>query len=122
MKGENFMEFIIYFLTLIVPGLIAAKVYECFLRCKNTNLIANTLIFSLLIFLINITGLYCIKDIYTVKALIASFDCLSFLRHYILLSILIGILLALLFGLIKKCYRKIRCHHNKPMGPSCDLT
>lgn len=121
MKGEIIMEFIVYFLVLIVPGLIAAKVYESILHHKEKDTIANTLIFSLLIFLINIIGLYCIKDIYTLTALISSLDCLSFLRHYILLSIIIGILLALLFGLIKKCFKKKQCHHKKPSGPSCDL-
>lgn len=112
MKRRKIMDFIRFFLILLVPGLIAATVYNCFNPCKVKHLISTTLIFDLLIFLINITGLYYFKGICTFTQLTYYFDCLSFTRKYALLSILIGIILAIIFGLIYKCWfawRKCTC-------------
>lgn len=98
------MDFIRFFLILIVPGIIAARVYNCIIPCKEKSIISTTLIFDLLIFLINITGLYFFKGICTFTELAYYFDCLSFTRKYALLSILIGIILAFIFGLVNKCW------------------
>jgi len=97
------MDFIRFFLILIVPGIIATTVFSLVSCCKEHCNICNALIFDLLIFIINITGLYYCKCICTMTKLIWYFDCLSFTRKYALLSILIGIILGAIFGCIYKC-------------------
>lgn len=94
------MDFIRFFLILLVPGLIAAKVYGMIGCVRGEPRITTALVFDLFIFLINITGLYFFKGIYTMSALLVSFDCLSFTRRYGLLSIFIGILLGIISGIL----------------------
>lgn len=108
------MDFIIFFLILLVPGIIAAKVYAKVGCIQREPRISTVLIFDLLIFLINITGLYFFKCICTMSALLCSFDCLSFTRRYAILSILIGILLAIIGGAIHKAFHICRKHKKNP--------
>jgi hypothetical protein len=102
LKGANFMELVIFFLIFIVPGIIAAVVYGLIACLNDEPRIATSLIFDLLIFIINITGLYYCEDILTLDELMVQFNCLSFTRKYALLSILVGIILAVIFGLIRR--------------------
>ncbi len=97
------MDFIRFFL-MLVPGLIAAKVYGKVGCVDGEPRIVTALIFDLFIFLINITGLYFFKGIYTMTALITSLDCLSFTRRYGILSIFVGILLAIISGTIYRVF------------------
>lgn len=104
------LEIFIYFLLFIVPGFIAVLVFELATRhriracCRN---ISTALIFDLLIFLINIAGLFIFKSINELRKLKWYFDCISFTCKYALLSIVVGILLALIAGLfIKLCHKK----------------
>lgn len=102
------MEFLIMFLLLIVPGFIAALIFQLISQCK-VSVILKGLIFDLLIFVINIFGLYYFKGIHTVEKLAWYFNCLHFTMKYALLSILIAIILGILCGLIGrfvcKCFR-----------------
>ena len=98
------MDFIRFFLIMIVPGIIAAKVYGRIGCVEGEPRITTSLIFDLFIFLINITGLYFFKGIYTITALLASFDCLSFTRRYGILSIIIGIILAIIAGILYRIF------------------
>ncbi|GAA4652907.1 hypothetical protein GCM10023142_00450 [Anaerocolumna aminovalerica] len=102
------MDFIRFFLIMLVPGLIAAKVYGKIGCVDGEPRITTALIFDLFIFLINITGLYFFKGIYTMTALLTSFNCLSFTRRYGLLSIFIGILLAIMSGTLYRIFHI--CH------------
>lgn len=102
------MDFIRFILILLVPGLIASLAYNITSRLKTEINVLPALIFDLLIFIINITGLYFFKGIHTITELLLAFNCLSFTRRYALLSILIGILLGVIFGFIRKCFFWIR--------------
>lgn len=94
------MTFIIAFLLLIVPGFIGAAILRLISPATPSRIIVIGLIIDLLVFIINITGLYFIKDIFTVTELEVYFDCLSFIRKYALLSILISIILGIIGGII----------------------
>ncbi len=96
------MDLIFFFLLLIVPGIIAAKLYSFITNCRKDYNILNALSFDLLIFIINITGLYYFKHIQTIQELLTYFDCMSFTRKYALLAILVGLILATIFGLIRR--------------------
>ncbi len=96
------MELIRFILILLGPGLIAAAVYGAIACLKCEPKLTTGVIFSLLIYIIMITGLYYFKGIYTSCSLLESFNCLSFTRKYALLSILIGLILGTIFGLIRK--------------------
>lgn len=107
------MDFIRFFLILIVPGFIAAKSYCLIVHGKHENIVVNALIFDLLIFIINITGLFYFKGITTMCKLIKYFECLSFTGKYALLSILVGLILSVIIGCIytiRKNYCKRHCH------------
>lgn len=96
------MEIIRFILVLLGPGIIAATIYGFIVHLKDEPKLTTSIIFSLLIYIIMITGLYYFKGIYTSSCLLESFDCLSFTRKYALLSILIGLILATIFGFIRK--------------------
>jgi len=105
------LSLLIFFLLFIVPGFIAVFVFE-FLHggrtsatCKN---VSAALVFDLLILLINLIVLFLIKHISTVRELICRFDCLQFTVKYGLLSILTGIILAVVFGFLYRWYHKKR--------------
>lgn len=101
-----------YLLILIVPGIIAARLYSSISRCRFTGAggVANSLIFALLIFITMITGIYYFyDDVTTVTQLVEAFDCLSFTRKYALLSILIGLIYATITGLIRRIFWWQRC-------------
>ena len=109
MDGDimDFIDLFRFFLILIVPGIISAIIFGFIACLRREPTVATTLIFDLWTFIIMITGLYFFKGIVNMTSLIASFNCLSFTRRYALLSIFIGIFLAVTSGLI---YRLIfRC-------------
>ena len=110
------MNFFVCFLLFIIPGFIAGITYYT-LCCKHSkhhkepkDIVITSLIFDLLIFIVNITGLYYLKGIHTYDVLEWYFTCLSFTRKYALLSILVGIVLAIIACAIKRlcnhCCRK----------------
>ena len=100
MEGDfmNFIDLFRFFLILIVPGMISAVIFGFIARLRQEPTIATTLIFDFWIFIIMITGLYFFKGIVNMPGLIASFECLSFTRRYALLSVFIGINLAIISG------------------------
>lgn len=102
------MELIRFFLVLIVPGIIATVFYNNITRNRTSPGINSTLIFDLLIFITNITGLFYIKGIHTMTMLLTEFECLSFTRNYILLSILVGIIYAIIIGVISRALNIFR--------------
>lgn len=100
---------IILILLLIIPGFIAERLFHLISHCKTKFGIITGLIFDLLIFIINIIGLYYFEAIYTIQDLLLHFNCLSFCRKYGLLSILVAIILGVIFGIIFKYICK-KCH------------
>ena len=102
------MAFIVFFLLLIVPGIFADRIYQIVSRRKEESNIFTALIFSLIIYIINITGLFLFHGIYTFTVLIAAFDCLQFMRNYALLSLLVASILGVIFGFIRRWFFWIR--------------
>jgi hypothetical protein len=115
----------IYFLIIMIPGLFAALVYN--LLCCNKmdcfRTITSALVFDLLILGINLAGLRFIKGIYSFQDLNVYFHCLSFTSKYILLSLIVGIGLAVLACLLLRLFNYCRrhfhhghnnCNKNKP--------
>ncbi len=102
------MELIIFFLILIVPGMIGALAFSIAARFRTEINIYVALIIDLLVFTIMITGLFFFHGVLTLAALIIEFNCLSFMRNYILLSIFIAIVLGVIGGLIRRLFFWIR--------------
>jgi len=98
------MDFIRFFLILIVPGIISATFFGFIAHSRQEPRIATTLIFNFWIFIIMITGLYFFRDVFTITSLIACFNYVSFTVKYALLSVLIGIFLAITPGLIYRIF------------------
>jgi hypothetical protein len=104
---------LIFFLLLIVPGFISALVYKLISGHRITNsciMIISGLIFNLLILIINLAGLYIFKAICTFEELKCYFNCLSFTARYGILSIIVGIVLAIIAAIIfRLCVWKKHC-------------
>jgi ABC-type sugar transport system permease subunit len=109
------LEFFIFFLLFIVPGFVALFVYDllsCHKLMTCCRAIAGALVFNLLIMLINFIGLYHFKEIWDIGKLKWYFECLSFTPKYGILSIAVGIILAVIAALItrhpfcKNCCKK----------------
>ena len=96
------MEFIRFFLVLLVPGLIGALAFSIAARFRTEIKIATALILDLLTFTTMITGLYYFKDVHTMEDLLYEFTCLSFTRKYILLSTAINVVYGVIFGIIRR--------------------
>ena len=104
----NFLDLFRFFLILIVPGIISAIIFGFIARLRREPTIATILIFDLWIFIIMITGLYFFKGIVNFTTLFLFFDCLSFTRRYALLSIFIGIDIAVISGFIYRLFFRWR--------------
>jgi hypothetical protein len=102
------MEFIRFFLIWLVPGLIGAVTFSVIAHCRTEINPYVALIIDLLTFTTMITGLFFFKGVTTMTALIIEFECLSFTRRYILLSILISILWGVLLGLLRRLFFWLR--------------
>lgn len=102
------MDFIRFFLVLLVPGLIGALAYSLAARLKTEMDLRVALILDLITFTTMITGLYFFKGVTTMTMLLFEFGCLSFTRRYILLSILVQIFWGVGFGLLRRCFFWIR--------------
>lgn len=116
-KGGNVMwSIFVYFLVFLVPGLFAVLVYNliCCHRMDCCKTIASALIYDLLILGINLAGLRFIKCIDTFQELQVYFNCLSFTPKYILLSLVIGIVLAIFTCLLSHllCWCRRHFHHD----------
>ncbi len=108
------MEFIRFFLILLVPGLVGSYAFSIASSLKTRCCICIALILDLFTFTTMITGLYYLKGVRTIEALLFEFNCLSFCRKYILLSLAIVIFFGVLFGLIRRIFFWIR-----HCGPLC---
>jgi hypothetical protein len=71
----------------------------------------NALAFDLMAFISMILGIFWFyRDVKTVTALIVAFDCLKFTAKYAIFTILIVLILAAIFGCIKKfCFWWKKC-------------
>ncbi len=101
-------DFFRFFLVLIVPGMIGALAYSITARFRTEINLYVALIIDLLTFTAMITGLYFFKGVVTVDALLVEFNCLSFTRNYILLSILIAIIYGVIFGFLRRIFFWLR--------------
>lgn len=103
-----------YFLIFFVPGLFSVLIYNLFcchsMGCCKT--ITSALMYDLLILGINLAGLRFIKGILNFENLKPYFDCLSFTSKYILLSLIVGTILALIACLLSHLFCCCRKHHN----------
>ena len=97
-----------FFLALIVPGLIGALFFSIFARLTTEIDWRVALILNLITFTTMITGLYYLKDVTTVDAILVQFSCLSFTRKYILLSTAINIFYGIVFGILRRVFFWIR--------------
>lgn len=97
-----------FFLALIVPGLIGALFFSIFARLTTEIDWRVALILNLITFTTMITGLYYLKDVTTVDAILVQFSCLSFTRKYILLSTAIDIFYGIVFGILRRVFFWIR--------------
>ncbi|NLL73919.1 MAG: hypothetical protein GX237_10375 [Clostridiales bacterium] len=97
-----------FFLALIVPGLIGALFFSIFARLTTEIDWRVAFILDLFTFTTMITGLYYLQDIVSVEQILVQFNCLSFTRKYILLSILINIVYGIVFGLLRRAFFWIR--------------
>ncbi|MBB5194111.1 hypothetical protein [Anaerocolumna cellulosilytica] len=102
------MEFIVFFLLLIVPGIFADRIYNIVSRWRETSNAYTSLIFALIIYIINIFWLFVFKGILTFTALIAAFDCLQFQRRYAIFSLILAAILGTVVGFIRKFFFWIR--------------
>lgn len=104
----EFIDLFRYFLILIVPGILGSVAFGIAYQFKTTVHWSTALCIDLFTFIIMITGLYYLKDVFTMSDLLFEFTCLSFTRKYALLSILIAIVLGVIGGLIRKLFFWIR--------------
>ena len=102
------MEVIRFFLILLVPGLIGAIAFSIAARFRTEINPYTALIIDLLTFTAMITGLYFFRGIQTMADLLFYFNCLSFTRNYILLSIFISILIGTAAGLLRRLFFWLR--------------
>ena len=97
-----FYNFINYFWYSLCPALSAPLAYSMAARFKTEINLYTALILDMLTFTTMITGLYFLKEVQTLTALLAEFSCLSFTRNYILLSTLIIILWGIGLGYLRR--------------------
>ena len=107
---------VVYFLIFLIPGFFAVLIYNLLCCCKMdfSKTIISAFIFDLLIFGINITGLYHVKAIRCFNCLECHLNCLSFCSKYILLSLVVGTVLAIIACLLShlhSCCKK-HFHHD----------
>jgi dipeptide/tripeptide permease len=91
-----------FILITLGSGAFADRIYHLVSRCRERSRVGTTLIFSLLIYLINIIGLWFCTIYHTQAALLAAFNCLQFTRKYILLSLFVGLIIAIIAGLFRR--------------------
>ena len=97
------MQFVISFLMLLAPGFVAERIFNLISRGKSKgSVIANALVFDLLIFTINTVGLFYLYGLQLYSTLERYFDFLSFVWKYSLLSIAVGIILAIILGILAR--------------------
>jgi len=106
----------VYFLIFLVPGVFAVSLYNL-LSCNRLNYcktINLALIYNLLILGINLVVLRLKVGIRSFDALDDYLRCLCFTSKYILLSLIVGILLAVLTCLLSHliCWCKGRFHRD----------
>ncbi len=101
-------EFFRYFLVLLVPGIIGALAYSITARLRTEVNVFVALVLDLLTFITMLTGLYFIKNVYTVSDLLVEFTCLHFTIIYALLSIWISIVYGVILGFIRRLFFWIR--------------
>lgn len=102
------LDFLRFFLIIFVPGLVATYISMFITRHDVKNILYTSFIYDMFIYLTMITGLYFFKGIYTMPALITSMNCLSFTRRYTILSIGIGIMLAICWSICWKIFHHCR--------------
>ncbi|MDV3429194.1 MAG: hypothetical protein LIR50_19560 [Bacillota bacterium] len=116
------LSIFVYFLIFLIPGLFAVLIYNLIshssMDCCKT--ITSALIFDLLILGINLAGLRFLKCICTFKELQCYFNCLSFTPKYILLSLVVGIVLAVLAYLLLHLYCSFRKHFHHDCRKECN--
>jgi len=103
-KNMDFLFAVVAFFMLIVPGLISEWFYNWLSRVRQRTIVATTLIFDLLIFIINMIGLQIFNDVFDVQDLYEHFLCLHFDVKYGILSIIVAIILGVLFGILARIF------------------
>lgn len=106
------LEILVLLLTLLVPGIIGVLIFE-FIRgyriktcCEAVSLI---LVFDLLTLLVNLIGLRIVKNISSLGKFAWYLECTSFLTKYIILSIIVVAVLAVIAGIVSKLLHAKKC-------------
>jgi len=95
---------IIYFLMILVPGLISEWFYNWLSRVRQRTIVATALIFDLIIFIINLIGLRIFNDVLTVEDLFNHFECLHFTFKYGILSAIVATILGVIAGILARIF------------------
>ncbi|HOM02472.1 MAG TPA: hypothetical protein PLH43_06555 [Acetivibrio sp.] len=95
---------IVFFLMILVPGLISEWFYNWLSRVRQRTIVATALIFDLVIFIINLIGLRIFNDVYTVEDLLEHFLCLHFTLKYGILSIIVATILGVIAGILARIF------------------
>lgn len=102
--------FVLFLLISIVPGFLASLILKG--MCHFHHMRADiAFIFDLFIFIINLGGLYIIKNVTTVNSLITSVNSVRFAVKYGILSMIVGIVLAIITGIVFKLFFKHHHHY-----------
>ncbi len=106
----------IFLLMLIGSGFIAERIFSVLSRCKDVKSISTGMSFSLLIFITNTIGMYLLKDVSSLSKLIANFNLVVFTTKYALLSIFVGMVLAVIGGIAARVLHSKKSH---PHSENC---
>jgi hypothetical protein len=88
---------------LLTPGFVAERIFSLISRGKSKgSVIANAIVFNLIIFTINTVGLFYLYGLQLYSTLQENFNYLSFVWKYSLLSIAVGIILAIISGILAR--------------------
>lgn len=94
------MVLIIFILILIGSGFIAERVFSLISYRNERNGIVTGLAFALLIFITNTLGMYFVKGLVSFAKLQRFMDTVVYTSKYTFLSILVGIILAIIAGIV----------------------
>ena len=102
------LHFSIMLLILLITGIFADRIFRMVALCTKTSSIYTSLIFSLVIYLIDIWGLFVFKIVTDFQMLVSSFNWLRFSRKFILLSLLIALVIGGVSGIFGWLLCRIR--------------
>lgn len=95
-------------LIVIGSGAIAATIFGIVANLREEPKLSTSLAFSFILFVIMQIGLFFFRDFNAITTLSVAFNSVIFTIKYALLSTLIGIILAIIFGLIRRILKLLK--------------